>query len=216
MTTSDGFAPITLNSFSLPRAAVDPPSASPGRRRQENRPTRTSTVTRASTVSGSIEHESQGRPARVIVLVETRMIPVFVKPMGRDFVQCDDSSWESRNQGRFQSEVTNEAATKGQSEQKCLIYGCGLGYPGYAYGNSFLGGRIYGGLGTNLLGGSWGNSIYGSAYLNGNPLLSLSGGLGLYLKDAPDAGKTHADNSVSMTSPFLTTYADGLDIVQRK
>ncbi|KAH9449862.1 hypothetical protein Pst134EB_020672 [Puccinia striiformis f. sp. tritici] len=100
------------------------------------------------------------------------------------------------------AEVTNEAATKGQSEQKCLIYGCGLGYPGYAYGNSFLGGRIYGGriygggaLGTNLLGGSWGNSIYGSAYLNGNPLLSLSGGLGLYLKDAPDAGKTHADNS---------------------
>ncbi|POW09745.1 hypothetical protein PSTT_06618 [Puccinia striiformis] len=63
-----------------------------------------------------------------------------------------------------------------------------------------LGGRIYGGgaLGLNLLGGGglgWGNSIYGSAYLNGNPLLSLSGGLGIYLKDAPDAGKTHADNS---------------------
>ncbi|KAH9454740.1 hypothetical protein MJO28_007751 [Puccinia striiformis f. sp. tritici] len=99
------------------------------------------------------------------------------------------------------AEVTNEAATKGQSEQKCLVYGCGAyGYPGYAYGNNFLGGRIYGGgaLGLNLLGGGglgWGNSIYGSAYLNGNPLLSLSGGLGIYLKDAPDAGKTHADNS---------------------
>ncbi|KAI9604235.1 hypothetical protein KEM48_003983 [Puccinia striiformis f. sp. tritici PST-130] len=43
------------------------------------------------------------------------------------------------------AEVTNEAATKGQSEQKCLVYGCGAyGYPGYAYGNNFLGGRIYG------------------------------------------------------------------------
>ncbi|KNE86533.1 hypothetical protein PSTG_20105, partial [Puccinia striiformis f. sp. tritici PST-78] len=65
------------------------------------------------------------------------------------------------------AEVTNEAATKGQSEQKCLVYGCGAyGYPGYAYGNNFLGGRIYGGgaLGLNLLGGGgsgWGNSIYG-------------------------------------------------------
>ncbi|POW22617.1 hypothetical protein PSHT_01104 [Puccinia striiformis] len=55
------------------------------------------------------------------------------------------------------AEVTNEAATKGQSEQKCLVYGCGAyGYPGYAYGNN-LGGRIYGGgaLGLNLLGGGW-------------------------------------------------------------
>ncbi|KAI9613759.1 hypothetical protein KEM48_003652 [Puccinia striiformis f. sp. tritici PST-130] len=31
------------------------------------------------------------------------------------------------------AEVTNEAATKGQSDQKCLVYGCGAyGYAGYA------------------------------------------------------------------------------------
>ncbi|KAI9617591.1 hypothetical protein H4Q26_012890 [Puccinia striiformis f. sp. tritici PST-130] len=45
----------------------------------------------------------------------------------------------------------------------------------------------------------WGNScnlyslgIYGSASLNP---LALCGGLGLYLKDAPEAGKKHADHS---------------------
>ncbi|POW03418.1 hypothetical protein PSTT_11112 [Puccinia striiformis] len=72
-------------------------------------------------------------------------------------------------------EVTHEAAAKGQSEQKCLVYNIW---------RQLLGRRLawWWYLGYKHLGASL------------NPL-ALCGGLGLYLKDAPEAGKKHADHS---------------------
>ena len=74
------------------------------------------------------------------------------------------------------------ANAKGQSDQKCLYFGCGggwysgygLGYPGYGFG--------YPGYGFGFPGYGFG---YGSALLN--PYYMYSPGWGLWKKDAPAA-----------------------------
>ncbi|KNZ55457.1 hypothetical protein VP01_2671g2 [Puccinia sorghi] len=81
------------------------------------------------------------------------------------------------------------ANAKGQSDQKCLYFGCGLGYGGYGlgYGGYGLGyggyGLGYGGYGLGYGGYGLG---YGAAYLNPYSLYSTPS-WGLWKKDVPAA-----------------------------
>ncbi|KNZ53285.1 hypothetical protein VP01_328g2 [Puccinia sorghi] len=86
------------------------------------------------------------------------------------------------------------ANAKGQSDQKCLYFGCGgygLGYGGYGlgYGGYGLGyggyGLGYGGYGLGYGGYGLG---YGAAYLNPYSMY-YTPGWGLWKKDAPAAGQ---------------------------